>query len=119
MLAYRVDLARAFDFEKNLSQPSRSSNPIPGTYVARKESWQRRLWAWPWKDPTKHLKEFVWAFFPRGLLLMVFPKLQPISYPPLMFGPKASSRASTIASGYFALKWKVLPPLPHTTATTG
>ena len=54
LLAYRTDRARPLDREKNRSQPSKSSSPIPLTYVARKESWQRRLCACPWKDPTTY-----------------------------------------------------------------
>lgn len=44
-----------FGFEKNRSRPSKSWRPIPFTYVARYDSWQRRLWPWPWNDPTNDL----------------------------------------------------------------
>lgn len=103
MLAYRVELARAFDLEKNRSHVSRSSRPNPLTYVARYESWHSRLCAWPWKAPTKHLWFFSLAEGPSELLPRVVPNLHPTSYPAPRFGPKASKRLSTTAKGYLAL----------------
>ena len=45
MPAWWIEGASAFDLEKKHSPPSRSSRPIPLTYVARNLSWHKQLWA--------------------------------------------------------------------------
>lgn len=87
-LAWRMEEASAFDLEKNHSPPSRSSRPKPSIYVARKRSWQRWLWACPWKLPTNAQYLSSWARRPRGLRASVILNLHPMSYPPPILGPK-------------------------------
>jgi len=65
MLEYRVEPASAFDFEKNLSQPSRSSSPKTSMYVARNRDWQSQLCACPWNAPTRQQWFFSQALGPR------------------------------------------------------
>lgn len=52
ILACLIAPASALDLVKNLLHPSKSSKPIPLTYVVRWVSWHRQLWACPWNKPT-------------------------------------------------------------------